>query len=363
MMKSVCRCSRKIALVLALVFLPQAARAGVVFGLTGATLGGGSRWDAAPRVVNLSGQPFERSLNGGLRFSLEGGSYQAFRDMFTWQGGTPSLPAFQSAVDQAFAAWSSPDPASLLTTQVSFAADFATPVLGSAVQGAADSRGAEIDILATTDALFWNPGNNNPQAETWFNAVGGPVTLTSGTAGYSGFAISGADILLNNNPGAVYSLDFFRRLLTHEIGHAIGLGDIEGDINPGAFIDDNFSAANSAAVLATTGNSWAGLVNTANPAASPLARYTIPFGDPGTTTPGVDILMESRGLGIGANNPLASLVPLTNDDYGTRQFLYPSTVRVPEPASALLLLAGAAGALAWARSRSATGGARPPAGR
>jgi hypothetical protein len=29
------------------------------------------------------------------------------------------------------------------------------------------------------------------------------------------FSISGADVTINSNPGAVYSLDLFRRLLTH----------------------------------------------------------------------------------------------------------------------------------------------------
>ena len=45
-----------------------------------------------------------------------------------------------------------------------------------------------------------------------------------------------------------------------------------------------------------------------------LARTTTP--PTRTCTAGVDILMESDGLGIAAGNP----VPLSNDDYGTRQF-------------------------------------------
>jgi hypothetical protein len=61
-----------------------------------------------------------------------------------------------------------------------------------------------------------------------------------------------------------------------------------------------------------------------NPAASSLAIYEVPNADPGTRTEGVDILMESRGLGVGPTNPYSNLVPLKNDDYGMRQFLYPS---------------------------------------
>jgi hypothetical protein len=89
--------------------------------------------------------------------------------------------------------------------------------------------------------------------------------------------------------------------------------------------------------LATLTNSWAGLVNALDPGASLLGRYTVPFGNPGTTTPGVNILMESRGLGIAAGNPVTNPVPLTNDDYGTRQFLYPSVTVVPEPSTLTLL--------------------------
>jgi hypothetical protein len=89
-------------------------------------------------------------------------------------------------------------------------------------------------------------------------------------------AISGADLYLNNNPGAVYSLDVFRRLLRHEIGHAIGLGDVEGTINPGLFIDDNFYPADPAGTL---NNSWAALVNPLDPSGSALlarSRGSVP---------------------------------------------------------------------------------------
>ncbi|HEY6563461.1 MAG TPA: hypothetical protein VIY86_03145, partial [Pirellulaceae bacterium] len=218
------------------------------------------------------------------------------------------------------------------------------PVVGfNSGAGGLDPRGAEIDLFGSTDAGFWNVGSTGTQGETRFGAIGSPVQLTSGTVSYPGSsAIQGADIILNNNPGAIYSLDLFRRLLAHEIGHAIGLGDVEGNINPGAFIDDNFDGSSSVTAVATLTNSWAGLVNVLNPAASPLSRYTVPFANPGTTTPGVNILMESNGLGIAPGNPVTNLFPLANDDYGTRQFLYP----IPEP-GILGILVAACGVLRW----------------
>ena len=147
-----------------------AASAGVVFGL-GSGITGGSRWDAAPRTFNFSGTDYERSLSGGLRYSVAGGSYEAFRDMFSWSGAVPSVADFQTTVEQAFAAWTNPDPVSQFATQISFTPDFGTSVVGLAGGGGADNRGAEIDLIASTDALFWNPGNTITQGETWFNAT------------------------------------------------------------------------------------------------------------------------------------------------------------------------------------------------
>jgi hypothetical protein len=208
--------------------------------------------------------------------------------------------------------------------------------------GGVNFNGAEIDLIATNDASSWNPGSNGTQGEAWFAGSGLKTTLTSGVANYSfSNAIAGADLYINNNPGAVYTLDLFRRLLTHEIGHTIGFGDVENEVQPGRFIDDNFDATSAATRFATLNNSWAAMVNPMDPSNSAgLSRYTI--GNGTTAEPGIDLLMESFGLGISAANPVTNLNPLTNDEYGVRQFLYPSLTPIPEPATALLTLAGLA---------------------
>lgn len=324
------------------------AQAGVVFGLPTAGLEGGVyRWDAAARVIAGN----ERSLDGGLRYAVSTGSLDGFRDQFAWDV-VPTSTAFRTAVQGAFNAWTVVDPVSKYGSTLRFVYDPNTAVAVVAGGGGANINGAEIDLVATNDALFWNPGNNVRQGETWFNGLSqAGTTLTSGVANYSfSRAIAGADIYINNNPGAVYSLDFFQRLLTHEIGHAIGLGDVEGTINPGIFIDDNFDASNPAGTL---NNSWAALVDPLDPSRSfGLARYSI---GTASTAAGVNLLMESNGLGISAANPVANPQPLTNDEFGTRQFLYPTLAPVPEPASALLALAGL-GFLAFTLRGSARSG-------
>ena len=83
----------------------RAAQAGVL--LSGDGLAGGYRWDAAPRTINDN----ERSLDGGLRYSLQGGSFEAYRDLLHWpESQVPSVEDFQLAVEQAFAAWTAVDP-------------------------------------------------------------------------------------------------------------------------------------------------------------------------------------------------------------------------------------------------------------
>src|SRR5688572_21955495 len=108
-----------------LVAVSTAGPSAEAFGIFNATgLSGGSRWDATPRTM----QGLERSLDGGLRFSLQGGSFQAYRDMFSWSGSVPSVADFTAAVTNAFGHWTAVDPVSRFPTSLSFVADLATPV-------------------------------------------------------------------------------------------------------------------------------------------------------------------------------------------------------------------------------------------
>lgn len=309
-----------ITLVISLLSLP--ATAGVIFGSDG-NLGGGYRWDADHYEYNGR----ERSLNDGLRYSMEGGSLVNYRDLFKWDV-IPTELDFGATIELAFNAWKSVDPVTGLSTSLDFIDDTASTIAVGNGFGSINIFGAEIDLLAS------DAGDSGTRATSYFRASSHNVTLTSGTTNYSDSgAIIGADININNNQGAIYSLDLFGRLLTHEIGHALGLGDVDVGFS---FIDDNYDANDP---LGTLTNSWGLLVDPLNPAASVgLSLFSVTKA--AIQTQGVDILMESDGLGIATGNPVTNLVPLTNDDYGMRQFLYPtlSAANVPEPSTVILFL-------------------------
>jgi hypothetical protein len=307
---------------------------------------GKARWDAAGRTVD----GVERSIDGGLRYSLQGGSYTAFRDQLSWVGGAPSAGDFQTAVDGAFSAWTITDPTSGLPGSLSFQADLSTPV----VDGFIDfnnlgnflglNAGAEIDIFAAT------PHSDGALASVIFSvdpASAGDLTLTSGTTNYSGLAISGADIRIDPTFG--FTLDVFQIVLTHEIGHTIGLTDVEvfpGTIGTNSpFFDNNYDGTNSATAFVTLTDPFAQLIDPLDPDSTPLIGIASTLdGDPGLATPGVEILMESFGV----LDLLDAPIPLQNDDFAGRQYLYP--VLIPEP-STVLLLAGGLGGLSFRARR------------
>lgn len=326
------------SILLALATADNLAFGGVVFGLDGGgSLNGGSRWNATSNSFSVTNGSVERSLDGGLRFSLSGGSYAAYRDQFVWST-VPTEVEFRTSVLAAFDPWTAHDPVTGLTTSLFFVED-----LGTTATTAIDGNvrlGSEID-------LFSGNIGTGTRGEAFFNAntIAGGVTLTSGTTGYDGFAINGADITMNNN-SAVWDLNTFQTILTHEIGHAIGLGDVE-DFFGNGFIDDNYDPNDP---LGTLTNSWASLVDPLDPANSTgLSIFSVPNDTNGIDAPGVDILMESNI----PNTFFTNGASLQNDDFGTRQFLYPSLTAVPEPSSVAIILSMAC-AVAMRRRKQIT---------
>jgi hypothetical protein len=293
------------------IFAPSAHTA-VIWDNNG--LEGAARWDAAPR---LFGGVFERSLDGGLRYSMEGGSYEAYRDLFTWNV-VPSVSDFQLAVENAFASWTVTDPNTGLGTQLSFSYDPNTIVVGSLL--GPNAAGAEIDLLA---------GDISGYRHWQATLPGDEVTLTSGTTGYQSSAIIGMDIHMGTQ--GTWTLDSFQAWLTQAVGRCIGLGGVLPGSNVGpfsAFMDDNFDGTTSTTAFETLTNPWSHLVDPLDPAASPLSFFDVPAGDPGFGTPGVNMLMEAP---FGPKN-LDGTYPLSNDEFGGRQFLYPQTTSPPNDA-------------------------------
>jgi hypothetical protein len=303
------------------------------------------RWDAAPREV--LGE--ERSLDGGLRYSLEGGSYEAFRDQLVWNT-LPTGAELRSAVHAAFAAWTVTDPATGLGTSLSFVEDLATEVwdntgdLNNFGTFVGANFGAEIDLIVET--THRDPGYLASVIFSVELPSFHDITLTSGTTDYAGLAITGADIHIN--PIYSWGLEDFQLVLTHEIGHALGFADAE--VFPGAqglftpWFDDDFDGTDSATALATLTNSFALEIDPFDPDGTPLVQVPSDLNtDPGLDTFGVDILMESEiPFGLALADPV-----LQNDDFAGRQFLYP----VPEPGLALLLGLAAAALPALRRGR------------
>jgi hypothetical protein len=317
------RVVQSLLLFVAVCFSARSAYAFRVFDLSSVGLGIG-RWDAAPHFVD----GVERSLDGGLRYSVQGGSYEAYRDLFEWQGVPPSVAVFQATVEQAFSFWEAVDPATGLGSALRFVPDFDTPAFAEPYDdGPRDrlNRGAEIDLLAeevpgfsATTVLFGDPDANS-------------VTLTSGVPDYPAIVGSGSDLYMSTSRS--WNINSFLDNLSHEIGHAIILADVDivPDDTESGFIDDNYDDTSSAMARHTLTNSFADLVDPFDPDNSPgLAEYVVCtsdpnnpggcYGDPGIDSFGADLQMET--------SPNKIVIKPQNDEFAGRQFLYPF-VRVP----------------------------------
>ena len=279
----------------------------------------GRRWDAAPR--SIGGGTIERSLNGGLRWNVQGGSVQTYRDLFSWQSGVPSVPDFSDSLNAAFDAWTVVDPQINLPAQFSFVFDPSTPTVSG------DPRqGAEIDLLAGNSGQ----GAGVTGGITFIKETFSTVTLTSGTSNYPSGILDGADIRLNNVAGTFWTLPLFEKILTHEIGHALGLGDVE--FAAGNFIDDNYDGTSQATANLTLTNPFSDRINVLNPSATlGLSFFDVPNTGVGIEASEVHILMEST-------LDLQQTGMLTADDFAGRQFLYPGPLLIPEPTTMATLL-------------------------
>ena len=285
---------------------------------------GVARWNSDPHSVD----GVERSLDGGLRYSLQGGSYEAFRDLLRWDGTPPSVAEFQEAVEGAFESWKVVDPATSLGTDVRFVPDLATPVVGLPFVDDPAGRfqlnpGAEIDVIV--EDFSWSNAYANP----YFDPNTDVVTLTSGVSDYPAAVMSGVDLYFSRN--TTWDLTSFQVVLSQEVGHVLGLGLV--DFGKGAYgifsdyYDDNFDGTSRATARETLTNSYADVIDPFDPNNSPgLTLYEVcdampgdPFdcrSDPGVKTPGVDLLMEGF-------EPHLPRDFLQNDEFAGRQFLYP----------------------------------------
>jgi hypothetical protein len=281
-----------------------------------------ARWETLP--FNFGG--VERSLSGGLRFSLQGQSYNAYKNLFTWQGSAPSDAVFQQLILDSFAAWTVPGP---LGTTLSFTEDLGTvPTLSN------NGTGAEIDLFAAALSFTGIGGQANFSVSTNQN-----MNLTNGQMLVgNGVLITGSQIRMNTNE-ATWTPGLFQRVLTHEIGHTLGLADVElaadATSHPGnmsLFLDNQSPVVTTAHLV----DSSAHLINTSIPEDSIGATIFGSTFDPSlfdsddVNTGAPFLLMETDG-DPGFPDPAA----LGNDDFAGRQFLYP--VAIPEPSAFLFL--------------------------
>lgn len=305
-----------------------------------------ARWDAAPRTVGGE----ERSLDGGLRYSIGGGSYEAFRDRIRWIPQQPSAEEVREAIRRAFDHWTIDDPVTGLPSGFHFVEDLETEAVDDPGEPfrQGDSfglnRGAEIDLFVESPhagseygasvVLSLDPGSRE-------------LTLTSGTTGYPGLAIAGVDIRIN--PRYSWNLAGFELLLTHEIGHALGLTDvdsrasIEGRDSP--FLDDDYDPSTPERALATLTNPFAHRIDPLDPDASELKSWHESLKtNPGLDTPGVQLLMESEGILDLLDAHRAGEPILQADELAARQFLYPVVPsRKPVDRRLVFLASGLAG--------------------
>ncbi|NEQ11372.1 MAG: PEP-CTERM sorting domain-containing protein [Moorea sp. SIO4E2] len=252
------------------------------------------RWDSVNRI---DGVGTNRSLVNGLEYNFQGGSIENFFNFFTFEPFT-TLTQFTKAINSGFAQWA--NNSSVSFTKVDIPVVNTEGISGNRIQG------TEIDILAGLPV-----GSVDFGGVTRIWGVDQKTRLTNGFSSdnsglFPSSRIYAVDLFMNNN--ITWKLSDWQATFTHELGHALGLGDVELAFS---FFDNN-KTINDFLPINQNGDVRENLID--------LGDLTI------DATSG--ILMRSRFTG---------LTELQNDDIGGIQFLYPTNV--PEPGTLVGLLA------------------------
>src|SRR5581483_7372930 len=286
----------------------------------------GARWDTTSLGGGLSYNFGEWSATAANLATTLNNVADFFAKFGNWVDAKPSLNAFSAAVNSAFSTWANawqPSGGPISFTKTSANVGTGVSSWTSFALSGNNLVGNEIDILATS------LGAGGAYGLTPDFGTGDDVHLTNGF-GYASIGglfpsskILAVDIALNSD--TTWTLPLFTFVLTHELGHALGLGDV--DAFPGSSSTSFWDTDNDVSNIMP--------INTAGDVRDDLP--VVP------ARPALS-LADADGKILMCSTCPTRLTTLQNDDSAGIHFLYP----VPEPGTlALLGLTGAI--LAWRR--------------